>query len=146
MWFGHLDPATHPNAATRAELEKRVFWNRYGRTNIPAGEYLVVALATTHIGSQDDDGDLDASFDTPSQQVFTMDNTTTNFPKLNYTGDFAYPDYQGKPGGAPLLNVKSPWMMIAASNPPTTWANLAKTANAAPSPSPWAATSTTASG
>jgi hypothetical protein len=137
VWFAQVDPASHPNAATAMTLQNQVYWNRHGRTDVPAGEYLVVApRAETRVGVLNDGGDPSAdTFNPPSEQRFLMANDPmTNFPMLSYEGDGAvpYPNYSGKPAGAGPFEIKKPWMMIAAANVPDAWVAPATTAHLAP--------------
>ncbi len=122
--FGPGDPRNHPDA-------DRIFYKRFGQSELPAGDYLVVGpRVKTHIGS------LDMQWD---PQTGIVDEPSTQFIEMQLANDPLIPAQVGRVNyadqGYPTLGtqIRTPWMMIAASNPPTNWsqdpADLQETAD-----------------
>ena len=120
VWFAPLSPAAGPGFPVFEQ--NRVYYNRYGATELPAGEYLVVGpRAITKIGAEIGVPEGDPSMmtiDPPSAQEFQLVNPANGNSFFNY-GDFGYPRRLALDGGAP--QVKPARTIIAAADPPTNW-------------------------
>jgi hypothetical protein len=136
VWFTPQSPAPAMGPQFPAWEQNHVYYNRFGVTELNAGEYLVVGpRAITRTGAQAN-GDTYPdvmTVDTPSAQSFRLVNDVamTPTPFFTYT-DFGYPRRLGIDaafGANPAPQVKVARTIVAGAEPPDTWGMVNETAN-----------------